>query len=92
MFRISLFLLVIVSSPTSSSLRYSIAVAVTVLLYYCIAVLLLNKGHQLAEDEPVVNHLGVRRLGQSLHLADDDGGHLQYGGEVHTVRRWLQLF
>ena len=43
-----------------------------------------HKGHQLAEDEPVVNHLGVGGGGQSLHLADEDGGHHQHGGQVHT--------
>ena len=35
----------------------------------------LNKWNQLAEDEPVVDHLGGRGGGQALHLADEDGGH-----------------
>ena len=44
----------------------------------------LSKGNHLAEDEPDVNHLDVRGWGQALHLADEDGGHHQHGGQVHT--------
>ena len=43
-----------------------------------------NKWNQLAEDEPVVDHLGGRGGGQALHLADEDGGHHQHGGQVHA--------
>ena len=42
----------------------------------------LNKWNQLAEDEPVVDHLGGRGGGQALHLADEDGRHHQHGGQV----------
>ena len=44
----------------------------------------LDKGNQLAEDQPVVNHLYIGCGGQALHLADEDGGHHQHGGQVHT--------
>ena len=44
----------------------------------------LNKWNQLAEDEPVVDHLGGRGGGQALHLADEDRGHHQHGGQVHA--------
>merc|ERR1712004_892979 len=44
----------------------------------------LGKGNQLAENEPDVDHLDVRGGGQALHLADEDGGHHQHGGQVHT--------
>ena len=36
---------------------------------------------------PDVNHLDVRGGGQALHLADEDGGHHQHGGQVHTQGR-----
>ena len=39
------------------------------------------------EDEPDVNHLDVRGGGQALHLADEGGGHHQYGGQVHIQGR-----
>ena len=42
----------------------------------------LGKGNQLAEDEPVVDHLGGRGGGQALHLADEDRCRHQHGGEV----------
>ena len=44
----------------------------------------LDKGNQLTEDEPVVDHLGGRGGRQALHLADEDGGHHQHGGQIHT--------
>ena len=44
----------------------------------------LSKWDHLAEDEPDVDHLDVRCGGQALHLADEDGGHHQHGGQVHT--------
>ena len=44
----------------------------------------LSKRNHLAEDEPDVNHLDVGGGGQALHLADEDGGHHQHGGQVHT--------
>ena len=44
----------------------------------------LGEGSQLAEDQPDVDHLHVGRLGQALHLADEDGRHHKHGGEVHT--------
>ena len=45
-----------------------------------------NKGNHLTEDKPDVNHLDVRGGGQTLHLADEDGGHHQHGGQVHRHR------
>ena len=47
----------------------------------------LSKGNHLAEDKPDVNHLDVRGGGQALHLADEDGGHHQHGGQVHAQGR-----
>ena len=44
----------------------------------------LGEGNHLAKDEPDVNHLDVGGGGQALHLADEDGGHHQHGGQVHT--------
>ena len=44
----------------------------------------LSKGHQLAEYQPEVDHLGVGGEGQLLHYTDEDGGHHQHGGQVHT--------
>ena len=44
----------------------------------------LNERNHLAEDQPDVNHLDVRGGGQALHLADEDGGHHQHCGQVHT--------
>ena len=44
----------------------------------------LNKWNQLAEDEPVVDHLGGRGGGQALHLADEDGRHHKHGSQVHA--------
>ena len=38
----------------------------------------------MAKDQPDVNHLDVRGGGQALHLAHEDGGHHQHGGQVHT--------
>ena len=38
----------------------------------------LRKRHKLTKDQPDVNHLDVRGLGQALHLADEDGGHHQH--------------
>ena len=38
----------------------------------------------LAEDQPEVNHLWVGGQGKLLHHADEDGGHHQHGGQVHT--------
>ena len=35
-----------------------------------------------AEGQPVVDH--GRGRGQALHLADEDGGHLQRGVQVHA--------
>ena len=35
----------------------------------------LGKGNQLAENEPVVDHLDLRSWGQALHVADEDGRH-----------------
>ena len=42
----------------------------------------LREGNQLAEDEPVVDHLGGGGGGQALHLADEDRRHHQHGCEV----------
>ena len=44
----------------------------------------LREGNQLAEDEPVVDHLGGRGGGQALHLADEDRGHHQHRGQVYA--------
>ena len=43
----------------------------------------LYKGHQLAEDEPVVDHLRVGGERQPFHEADEDGRHDQHVGQVH---------
>ena len=43
----------------------------------------LYKGHQLAEDEPVVDHLWVGGERELLHDADEDGRHDQHVGQVH---------
>ena len=43
----------------------------------------LYKGHQLTEDEPVVDHLGVGGERELLHDADEDGRHDQHVGQVH---------
>ena len=54
----------------------------------------LYKGHQLAEDEPVVNHLCVGGEREPLHDADEDGCHDQHVGQVHGEGRlkeeWLE--
>ena len=44
----------------------------------------LCKGHQLTEDQPIVDHLSGRGWGQALHLADEDGGHHQHGRQVNA--------
>ena len=44
----------------------------------------LRQGNQLAEDEPVVDHLGVGGGGQALHLADEDCGYHQHRRQVHA--------
>ena len=44
----------------------------------------LGEGNHLAKDEPDVNHLDVGGGGQALHLANEDGGHDQHGGQVHA--------
>ena len=44
----------------------------------------LSEMNSLSEDKPDVNHLDIRGGGQALHLADEDGGHYQHGGQVHT--------
>ena len=38
----------------------------------------------MAKDQPDVDHLDVRGGGQALHLADEDGGRYQHGGQVHA--------
>ena len=43
----------------------------------------LYKGHQLTEDEPVVDHLWVGGERELLHDADEDGCHDQHVGQVH---------
>ena len=43
----------------------------------------LCKGHQLAKDEPVVDHLGVRGERELLHDADEYRRHHQHVGQVH---------
>ena len=54
----------------------------------------LNKRIDLAKDQPDVNHLDVRSGGQALHLAHEDSGHHQHGGQVHTQgclkEEWLE--
>ena len=44
----------------------------------------LRKGHQLTEDQPVVNHLGIGGQGKFLHDADEDRRHHQHVGQVHS--------
>merc|ERR1712126_67048 len=44
----------------------------------------LDKGIDLTKDQPDVDHLDIRGGGQALHLAHEDGGHHQHGGQVHT--------
>ena len=44
----------------------------------------LHEGDQLAEDQPDVQHLDHRGGRQPLHLAHEDRGHHQHGGQVHT--------
>ena len=44
----------------------------------------LSKRHQLAQDQPVVDHLGGRGGGQALHLADEDCRHHQHSCSVHA--------
>ena len=48
----------------------------------------------LAEDQPEVDHLWVGGQGKLLHHADEDGGHHQHGGQVHTEagleEEWLE--
>ena len=41
----------------------------------------------MAEDEPAVDHLDIGGGGLALHLADEDGGHHEHGGEVHAQCR-----
>ena len=55
-------------------------------IFYCCQHHSFDEGHQLAEDQPDVDHLDVRGGGQALHLADEDGGHHQHGGQVHGER------
>ena len=43
----------------------------------------LCKGNELAEDEPIVDHLQVGSRRQSLHHTDEDGRHDQHVGQVH---------
>ena len=43
----------------------------------------LYKGHQLAEYEPIVDHLWVGGERELLHDADEDGRHHQHVGQVH---------
>ena len=44
----------------------------------------LGEWDHLTENQPDVDHLDVRGGGQALHLADEDGGHHQHGGQVHA--------
>ena len=44
----------------------------------------LSEGDQLAEDQPVVDHLGIRCDWQFLHNADEDGCHHKHVGKVHS--------
>ena len=43
----------------------------------------LYKGHQLAEDEPVIDQFWVGGERELLHDADEDGRHDQHVGQVH---------
>ena len=38
----------------------------------------------MTENKPKVDHLDVGGGGKALHLADEDGGHHQHGGQVHA--------
>ena len=42
-----------------------------------------GKGDEEAEDEPDVDHLGVRGGRQLLDLAREDGRHHQHDGQIH---------
>ena len=44
----------------------------------------LSERHHLAEDQPDVDHFDIGGGRQYLHVADEDGGHHQHGGQVHT--------
>ena len=50
----------------------------------------LSKRHQLAQDQPVVDHLGGRGGGKALHLADKDSCHHQHGGQIYTQSRFKE--
>ena len=41
----------------------------------------------MAKDQPDVNHLDVGGGGKAFHLAHEDGGHHQHGGQVHAQGR-----
>ena len=43
----------------------------------------LYKGHQLAEDEPVIDQFWVGGERELLHDTDEDGRHDQHVGQVH---------
>ena len=46
-----------------------------------------GKGDEEAEDQPDVDHLGVRGRRQLLDLAREDGRHHQHDGQVHREAR-----
>ena len=46
-----------------------------------------SKGDEEAEDQPDVDHLGVRGWRQLLDLAREDGRHHQHDGQVHREAR-----
>ena len=53
-----------------------------------------SKRNKEAEDQPDVDHLGVRRWRELLYLAGEDGRHHQHDGQVHSEARlkvdWLE--
>ncbi len=44
----------------------------------------LQEGHEQIEDEPDVYHLHVRRGGEAVEDADEEGGQDEKGGQVHS--------
>ena len=42
-----------------------------------------GEGDEEADNEPDIDHLGVRRGGQLFYLGREDGRHDQHDGQVH---------
>ena len=54
----------------------------------------LDERQKLSQNQPDVDHPDVWGGGQALHLADEDGGHDQHGGQVNAEggleEEWLE--